>query len=222
MKTYGTMSELVKDLKRAMESADLAVTPEQESIKAGMYAIRFTTEGYIVWSEIIDHMAHWKEKLGVMNAHDAFRKGGEEMEDEYKYEANLYLEPHMKHYRFSRTYSVLCPDGELGDVHVSTLTRVPSSIFEAAKTLKWRVSLGLLWGMMETDRSVQQVVKLVGVVRDAEGGTISAADVASKIGHEDVKAVKEVLDALVRERVLRRVTGRNDGSEDLDLYSILK
>lgn len=222
MKSYSTMGELVKDLKRAMASADSAVTPEQEAIATGMYAIRFTTEGYIVWSEIIDHMAHWKEKLGVMNAHDAFRKGGEEMEDEYKYEANLYLEPHMKHYRFSRTYSVLCPDGELGDVHVSTLTRIPSSVFETARTLKWNVSLGLLWGMITADKTVQKVNKIIEAVKTAEGGLASAQAVAAKVEETDVKFVKEVLEALVNDRVLRKVTGRNDGSDDLDLYGVQK
>jgi len=32
-----------------------------------------------------------------------------------------YPEGRLQHYRFCRCYSVACPEGELGDVHVSTI-----------------------------------------------------------------------------------------------------
>ena len=46
----------------------------------------------------------------------------------------------MQHYRFCRCYSVACPEGELGDVHVSTiLCRMSPGAFERAKKQGWRL-----------------------------------------------------------------------------------
>lgn len=48
-------------------------------------------------------------------------------------------EPTLQHYRFCRCYSMMCPTGELGDVHVSTIERVlKPNEFEAAKQRTWR------------------------------------------------------------------------------------
>ncbi len=46
----------------------------------------------------------------------------------------------LEHYRFTRGYSVACPRGELGDIHVSTVeSRVTEKEFERARSLGWRV-----------------------------------------------------------------------------------
>ena len=45
-----------------------------------------------------------------------------------------YREKRLQHYRFCRCYSVVCPEGELGDVHVSTiLCLVSRALFERLK-----------------------------------------------------------------------------------------
>jgi len=44
----------------------------------------------------------------------------------------------LRHYRFCRCYSVACPEGELGDVHVSAIGRLISrEVFEEARTNGW-------------------------------------------------------------------------------------
>ena len=44
----------------------------------------------------------------------------------------------LKHYRFTRSYSVVCPDGEYGDIQVSTIKRkLTQEEFEEAKQRGW-------------------------------------------------------------------------------------
>ena len=46
--------------------------------------------------------------------------------------------PHLKHYRFCECFSVACPEGELGDVHVSTIEQIlEEAEFEAARIRGW-------------------------------------------------------------------------------------
>ena len=45
---------------------------------------------------------------------------------------------HLEHYRFTRSYSVSCPEGELGDIHVSTVRGMLSpEEFEYARARRW-------------------------------------------------------------------------------------
>jgi hypothetical protein len=54
-----------------------------------------------------------------------------------------YREPHLKHYRFCRCFSVACPEGELGDVHVSTVAcRISREEFELARASEWEAAAG--------------------------------------------------------------------------------
>jgi hypothetical protein len=49
-----------------------------------------------------------------------------------------YTEARLRHYRFCRCYSVACPEGELGDVHVSTvLCRISREFFEQMRAGGW-------------------------------------------------------------------------------------
>ena len=44
----------------------------------------------------------------------------------------------LKHYRFVQAYSVACPEGEMGDVHVSQIDEVISpAVFAVAKEQGW-------------------------------------------------------------------------------------
>ena len=49
-----------------------------------------------------------------------------------------YGEPRVQHYRFCRCHSVACPEGELGDVHVSTIACfISRAAFEEARRGGW-------------------------------------------------------------------------------------
>lgn len=44
----------------------------------------------------------------------------------------------LEHYRFTRSYSVACPAGELGDLHVSTIEKIISKEeFATAQRRNW-------------------------------------------------------------------------------------
>ena len=50
-----------------------------------------------------------------------------------------YEEERLKHYRFCRCYSVACLEGELGDVHVSTVVALVSRrFFEGMRERGWQ------------------------------------------------------------------------------------
>ena len=54
-----------------------------------------------------------------------------------------YTEPHLRHYRFCRCHSVACPEGELGDMHVSTvLCRVSRAFFDEMRQEGWQMEAG--------------------------------------------------------------------------------
>jgi len=54
-----------------------------------------------------------------------------------------YQEVHLRHYRFCRCFSVACPEGEVGDVHVSTILAVVSrAFFEAMRQAGWQMEAG--------------------------------------------------------------------------------
>ena len=57
----------------------------------------------------------------------------------------------MGSYRFARCYSVACPEGEYGDIHVSTVTSIIGrSQFETAKAAGWPSSLEALKTILRT------------------------------------------------------------------------
>jgi len=61
-----------------------------------------------------------------------FQVYGEVLPDEEPREAD------GRHYRFCKCYSIACPDGELGDVHVSVIERLLSrQEFDDAKRSRW-------------------------------------------------------------------------------------
>lgn len=48
-----------------------------------------------------------------------------------------YKEKRLQHYRYARAHSVICPDGELGDVHVCVTLPITSEQFRMAEKLGW-------------------------------------------------------------------------------------
>lgn len=64
----------------------------------------------------------------------------EELEEEELEElrCSVYQEPHMKFYRLTRSFSKVCPRGELGDIHLSMVTgKLTKDEFEAARKTGW-------------------------------------------------------------------------------------
>lgn len=113
--SYNTIDEMFKDLVEAREEADARVQPWQVEIKPGDLYMENTEYGFQIFGKIL-------------------KSEGEG--------SKFYQEPHMKNYRLVKAFSVACPEGEMGDVHVSSITRKLSQWeFELAKDFKWNIRL---------------------------------------------------------------------------------
>ena len=127
IKAYATDEELFEDLRRTREAADSAVGPEHTQYKVGTYYARFMPEfGFIIYGEIRDPIQ------------DEIDAGADE--EEVEFQRYLRAQSHMEHYKYTKSYSVACVEGEYGDVHVSTMN-VPltKEEFERAQDLGWPV-----------------------------------------------------------------------------------
>ncbi|HOC91567.1 MAG TPA: hypothetical protein PKH33_04285 [bacterium] len=108
--SFDTWDEMMAAIEKARVAADGRVKEWQSAIKTGACYIQATEYGFFIFGEILD-------------ADDAFYKSQE-----------------GRNYRLCRAYSVACPDGESGDVHVSVITAVISrELFEAAKSKGWNI-----------------------------------------------------------------------------------
>jgi len=104
---YDSYDEMQEDLGRAMREADARVRPAQAAIRPGQHFINFRYGLELpIFGEILDI-----KTLGVD-------------EEEQRYIDESYGQPHMRFYRPSRCYSMACPEGEIGDVHLSEVDAI--------------------------------------------------------------------------------------------------
>ena len=128
---YDSLEELFEAEGRDREAADATVTPEQASYKPGDIVVSDSGYGFPIFHEILDI-----EKI----VGDNFKRYGEDYEEEGIYLLDLYREPHMRYFSFARNYSEACPEGELGDFHVSIgLGRISREDFEKYRERGFRV-----------------------------------------------------------------------------------
>jgi hypothetical protein len=128
---YGSDEEMWEDLRRAMKEADSRVTEEQKRYRPGDIVLSDSGYGFPIFNEIQDI-----EKLVKKN----LEKYGDDYEDEGIDALDLYREPHMRYYCFSKSYSEACPEGEFGDFHISQgLYRIPREVFEEVKKSGFRL-----------------------------------------------------------------------------------
>ncbi len=124
MKQFNSLDEMLGYIRECSQQADMQVKPWQEAVKPGDYFVRFIEEGLTIYGKILDP---------VQSEIDA---GADE--DEVNYQRELRDAPHMKHYRFSKCYSDMCPEGELGDVHVATIAAIiTEKVFNEVKERGW-------------------------------------------------------------------------------------
>lgn len=127
--SFEDVDDVFKYLRERTEDAATRVQPWQSELKPGDYYLRLVQEGDVV--------------IAVY---------GEILEPEYDPEdgPNLYNTPSMRDYRFSRSFSVGCPSGELGDVHVSTVGK---------KLSPTQFNLAAQWGW-PSDARVRKIVEM--------------------------------------------------------------
>jgi hypothetical protein len=96
---------------KAREEADSHVQPFQADLRPGDFFVRFPDYDLVIWGEILEP---------------------------HPEDAPLYAEAHMANYRSTRSFSLACPQGEIGDIHVATVTTtIGRAQFEAARAAGW-------------------------------------------------------------------------------------
>ena len=106
----------------ARKAADAQVKPTQALIKPGQYFINFRYGPDLpIFGEVLDI-----KKLG----HD---------EEEQEYINRSYAQSHMRFYRPTKCYSKACPEGDVGDIHLSEVDAIiDTRLFEYYRQNGWR------------------------------------------------------------------------------------
>jgi hypothetical protein len=119
---YDSFEDMMEAEQRAREAADARVRPAQAGMKPGQYFINFRYGLELpIFGEILDIT-----RLGVD-------------QEEQDYIDESYAQPHMKFYRPSKCYSVVCPEGEIGDVHLSEIDAIiDQELFAFYRENGWR------------------------------------------------------------------------------------
>lgn len=117
--SFGSVEEMFDAIEQSRRAADGNTKPWQKQIKPGDKVLRISQD-LCIYCEVL------QPSEGIDDAEEAESA----LQD--------YAEPHMVCYRFSRCFSSICPHGELGDLHVSTvICTLTDEQFETARQLGW-------------------------------------------------------------------------------------
>jgi hypothetical protein len=108
------IDDFFKKITDDREAADARVEPWQADMKVGDHFVRIVDMGEPV---VI---------YGVIE------------ESPYEEDKEHYEQPHMKHFRMTRCFSVMCTEGEIGDTHVAVMAKKISPVqFAIACEMGW-------------------------------------------------------------------------------------
>lgn len=111
--SFDSYEDMMAAIDEARMTADGRVKPWQAAIRPGDHFVQGTEYGFLIFGE-------------VLNTDDEFYKSEE-----------------GKNYRFCKCYSIACPDGEMGDVHVSVIGLViKEDVFRRFRDKGWAVEEG--------------------------------------------------------------------------------
>jgi len=130
VKTFDSIEDLFAFQEKNRKSADSYVKVVQRKMGIGDCFLRYVPDAdLIIYGELIDPLGYFEGK--DLDAGDG------ELREEYEYEKAARAEPHMKNYRFANCYSVMCREGEVGDVHVSVMQPILRGVFDFAQKKGW-------------------------------------------------------------------------------------
>ena len=102
---------------------------EEQILKAGDFFLR-EAHGFNIYGIVLDPTA-------LLLRERPLEALDEEERAEYEDTKASYEEPHMRFYRFTSCFSKVCPRGELGDTHLSTVRKITEAEFLTAKKAGW-------------------------------------------------------------------------------------
>lgn len=130
IKSFSSFEEMLASMAQDRAVADAQVDPVQSGLKIGDFFIR-ETHGLVIYGEVLNPI------------------DGED-EEEREFQRRTRNQPHMKHYRFTKCYSPVVPDGEYGDIHVSTVSLVLSrEMFDRCRAAGWPQDPKDLWTLLD-------------------------------------------------------------------------
>lgn len=129
IRTFTTVEEMFEAMAKDEVQANDHTTVEQALIEPGTFFVR--------------HYAPDLDIYGVcLTDEEAMGRGSEDLDEEEVAERESERQglesARRRGYMFTRCYSTMCPDGELGDTHVSTMESITREAFEAARARGWR------------------------------------------------------------------------------------
>ncbi len=124
-----TIDDFFRQEEENRAHADAHVTEQQRAIKPGGFCVH-QKYGFKIYSEILDAAEFLRGARAI-----------EELDEDERYEyeetRETYASPHMANYRFTRSFSVACPRGELGDIHIVIATPITAEEFQKAREANW-------------------------------------------------------------------------------------
>lgn len=130
VKTYDNFDDLINEMEKNRAAADAAVQPWQEEAGPGNFYVRWVPEMQtLVYGELLDPLEWYNKQPQPLDPETLAEK---------EYEEQLWQASHMKHNRHGKHYSVLCPEGEYGTVHVCTfMVMLNQEQFEFMRRCEW-------------------------------------------------------------------------------------
>jgi len=127
--SYEEMQAYIEEQNASLVEAMKDLTPEQLSITFGGYAIRFVPHGDLTLA-IFGHVFTNEEMVSKEVESGA-------SSDELIVILSKFHQLYADGYRYGEWFSVICPEGEVGDAHVTTLWPITEADFEHAKNNRW-------------------------------------------------------------------------------------
>jgi len=122
---FDNTDDMFTAIRRGVEAAKARATPRQNAITYGDYWLR-VVDDFVICGRITPQEELWatEAELGA---------SAEEIESEKEMQEASYADG----FRFGRAYSIVCPEGELGDTHVSDMVPITEEEFNQSKGLNW-------------------------------------------------------------------------------------
>ena len=122
---FDDTDEMFAAINRGVEAAKKRATAKQNAISYGDYWLR-AYEDILIFGHITPEKDLWAAEVELGASE-------EEIEGERAMMAASYADG----FRFGRAYSIVCPEGELGDTHVCDMIPITEEEFEESKDLHW-------------------------------------------------------------------------------------
>lgn len=127
---FNSLEEILEYQEKAYNEAEARTLDIQREITYGDYVFRLHEEILI-----FGRVSTQEEFLG-----NNLRGQEDEYNDEIRAEWAGIEEAHTRGYRYGRYHSNVCPEGEWGSSHVSTLWKITADDFEVAERNDWQMT----------------------------------------------------------------------------------